>query len=72
MAFYRMKDWSITYMGTDFTAPELREYKLQGNVYGNPRFCDGTFEGNSDIDDWFPTYDLAMEALTTQLNKKGV
>ena len=38
----RLKNWSVS-GGCDqnFTAPELRKYYLQGNVYGHPDFKDG-------------------------------
>ena len=45
-----MKNWSVTQDNFDpYTAPELIKYKLQGNVYGHPRFEDGTFVVTSSI-----------------------
>ena len=38
----RLKNWSVTGgFSQNFTAPELRKYYLQGNVYGHPDFKDG-------------------------------
>ena len=38
----RLKNWSATGgFNQDFTAPELKKYYLQGNVYGHPNFKDG-------------------------------
>lgn len=38
----KLKNWSVTGgFNQDFTAPELKKYYLQGNVYGHPNFKDG-------------------------------
>ena len=37
----RLKNWSVFSDGDNFTAPELWTKRLQGNVYGHPRFKDG-------------------------------
>jgi hypothetical protein len=44
-----LKDWSVTSRGSEFTAPELRIPCLQGEVYGHPRFEDGTLVVTSGI-----------------------
>ena len=47
-----MKNWSITQREVNlFTAPELINYRLQGNAYGHPNFNDGTFVITSSIQD---------------------
>ena len=38
----KLKNWSIITDVSPFTPPELMHYHLQGNVYGNPKFEDGT------------------------------
>lgn len=37
----RLKNWSIFLEDNKYLAPELRSYRLQGNVYGHPKFNDG-------------------------------
>jgi hypothetical protein len=36
---------------SDFSAPELNKFYLQGDVYGNPKFPDGSFVSTSRIID---------------------
>ena len=46
----RLKNWSIYSVPlNDFAAPELSKFYLQGNVYGNPKFQDGSFVTTSRI-----------------------
>ncbi len=37
----RLKNWSVT-VKNRFSAPEIVQYHLQGNVYGHQMFNDGT------------------------------
>lgn len=39
----RIKNWSVFLEGEDnkYLAPELHSYRLQGRVYGHPKFNDG-------------------------------
>lgn len=37
----RLKNWSVFSEDNEYLAPELRSYRLQGNVYGHPKFNDG-------------------------------
>lgn len=37
----RLKNWSIFSEGNEYLAPELRSFRLQGKVYGHPKFNDG-------------------------------
>ena len=38
----KLKNWSVTSdVNSNFVAPEMMHYHLQGNVYGHPRFNDG-------------------------------
>lgn len=46
------KNWSVySVLKNEFQMPELGAKYLQGNVYGNPRFPDGSFIHSSPIDD---------------------
>lgn len=45
----KLKNWSVFCKGDKFTAPEMMTYHLQGNVYGHPRFLNGTFVTTSRI-----------------------
>lgn len=46
----RLKNWSVYSVPlNDFAAPELSKFYLQGNVYDNPKFPDGTFVSTSRI-----------------------
>lgn len=48
----KLKNWSIYSVPlNDFSAPELSKFYLQGNVYGNQKFPDGTFVSTSRIID---------------------
>lgn len=45
-----MKNWSIAFNSRNpFQDPQTMESFLQGDVYGNSRFKDGTFVGTSRI-----------------------
>lgn len=37
----RLKNWSVFSENDDYLAPELRSYRLHGNVFGHPKFNDG-------------------------------
>jgi hypothetical protein len=44
----KLKNWSVYGIPlNDFAAPELSKFYLQGNVYGNPKFPDGSFISTS-------------------------
>lgn len=46
----RLKNWSMfVTTANDFMAPELGIPHLQGNVYDNPKFVDGSFVHTSRI-----------------------
>lgn len=46
----RLTNWSLLQRGGDgYTAPELCDWYLQGNVYGHPKIEDGTFVTTSRI-----------------------
>lgn len=45
----KLKNWSVFSKGSDFLPPELQSPHLQGNVYGNERFPDGTYVHTSRI-----------------------
>lgn len=46
----KLKNWSVCGVPlNDFTAPELSKFYLQGEVYGNPKFPDGSFVTTSRI-----------------------
>jgi hypothetical protein len=47
----KLENWSVVYDNNvdPYTAPELIRSVLQGNVYGNPKFDDGTFICTSSI-----------------------
>lgn len=45
----KLKNWSVFGAGNEFLAPELKTPHLQGNVYGNYRFPDGTYVNTSRI-----------------------
>lgn len=46
----KLTNWSLLQRGGDgYTAPELCNWYLQGNVYGHPRIADGTFVTTSRI-----------------------
>jgi hypothetical protein len=48
----KLKNWSMYCVPlSDFSAPELNKYYLQGNVYDNPKFTDGLFVSTSRIMD---------------------
>ena len=50
MSEYKIECWSICLDCTNiFQAPELCKKYLQGNVYGNDRFKEGTFIHTSSI-----------------------
>lgn len=44
-----VREWSLIYSGSEYTAPELRKPQLAGKVYGSPKFKDGTNIVTSDI-----------------------
>lgn len=37
-----LKNWSLTSRASAYTPPELMYFNLQGDVYGHPRFEDGS------------------------------
>jgi hypothetical protein len=38
----RLENWSVVSLDNPFKAPELRTSKLEGNIYDDSRFADGT------------------------------
>jgi hypothetical protein len=46
----RLENWSVVFSETDpYLAPELQKIALHGNVYGHPRFDDGSSVTTSTI-----------------------
>jgi hypothetical protein len=46
----RIENWSIGFAQQDpYKAPELHSPRLSGNVYGHPKFDDGTFITTSTV-----------------------
>jgi hypothetical protein len=39
----KIQNWAMVFSGNDYTAPEVQTQIIQGDVYGNPNFPDGTF-----------------------------
>lgn len=45
-----LKDWTVfVHNSNEYQAPELGSPRLQGEVYGHPRFVDGTFVHTSTL-----------------------
>lgn len=49
-----LKSWAVWSTVDKYTAPELRTQVLVGNVYGHPRFADGTEVHTSSIREIVP------------------
>lgn len=45
----KLKNWSVFSKGSEFLPPELQSPHLQGDVYGNDKFPDGTYVHTSRI-----------------------
>lgn len=45
----RIENWFVTRLGDMYTSPEMSSMLIHGEVYGNPKFIDGTYINTSRV-----------------------